>query len=226
MGVFISPYNILYEIPELRNLTKMDSLLSLAQLSDFIYSLISHGPDTGIDIELPISDMYHQFKKKEKSGWCYMHAMFMHLILHEYGRPSYVYDYGLRELEITHAVIIVQLMDKDYLIDPYFNRYYVDNKEEPLSFAVLLKLIKQDCNNIKSKYGKSQKNIKQGSVYQKIAPQQFEKSVLESWKANQNYDKIMTKTYNSLNPLYLLNNVIQKTRVVIKVNGKKYLEFF
>lgn len=226
MEVFISPHNILYEIPELRDLSKMDDLLNIAQLSDFIYSLIPHGPDTGIDIGLPIPQIYHQFKNKEKSGWCLMHAMFMHLILHEYGRPSYVYDYGLKELEITHAVVIVKLLDEDYLIDPYFNRYYIDNKEEPLSFTALLKVVKEDCNNIRSKYGENRKDVKQGPVYQKWAPEQFEKSVLESWRANQNYDEIMMKTYNNLNPLCLLDNKIQKTRILIKINGKKYLEFF
>lgn len=214
------------EIPPLKLITKILNFSDLLRLSDFVYTTIPHGDDSGIDIGYSINQLYWQFINKKKFGWCYMHALFYHLILQEYGRESYVYDYGLSKPQITHVVVIVTIRDYKYLIDPYFNRYYVDENNNPYTFSDLLEMIKKDPSKIRSKYGSGLKEIKRGNEFIKASAKDFEAGVLDSWRVNQNYDKVMMETFNDLNPLLLMHQKIQKAVILKKVDGTRYFDFF
>jgi hypothetical protein len=214
------------EIPILDKIKRIETVVDLAQLAGFVFSTIPHGIDNGIDIECDVVEMYKQFMDKKKFGWCYWHAIYMHLLLKEYNRESFLYDYGLQEEQLTHSVVIVTLKDKKYLIDPYFNRYYITMKNVPLLFHELLSTIKKDPNNIGIIYGKEKKQVRQGDKYVKMTPEEFVDSVMGSWKINQNYDEIMMDKFNNKNPFLLIPEKIQKVVVLKKLDGSKYYEFF
>jgi len=214
------------EIPGLERITKIQEVNDLVRLADFVYALIPHGEDNGLEIEYSVNQMYWQFVNKKKFGWCYMHALFYHLLLQEYGRESYLYDYGLPNPQLTHSVVIVTLRGDEFLIDPYFNRFYVNGQKNPHTFSNLLDLIKNDPSKIHSIYGTSLKEVKAGDIFRKTSPQEFEAGVLNSWKVKQNYDEIMMKTFGGLNPLLLMHRKVQKVSVHKKVDGTKYFDFF
>lgn len=216
-------YN-LQEIPI--KINKIETVTDLARLADFVYSTIPHAMDNGIDLNYNVAEMYWQFINKKKFGWCYMHAMYMHLLLKEYGRVSFLYDYGLQEEQLTHSVVIVAIKDNQYLIDPYFNRYYVNKKKEPLSFRELKVKVAKGSEEIKAVYGAGKKQVKQGDIYIEMTGPEFFQSVLNSWKVNQKYDEIMVERFNSTDPLLLLPRKIQKVIVLNKIDGTKYYEFF
>lgn len=214
------------EIPPLKKITKIQDVSDLLNLADFVYATIPHAKDNGLDLGSSINQMYKQFVDKEKFGWCYMHALFYHLLLNEYERESYIYDYGLPEPQLTHSVVIATLRDEEFLIDPYFNRLYVNENKKPITFVNLLKKIKEDPSEIYCSYGSGVKEVKAGSVFNSTSPQVFEAGVLDSWKVNQNYDEIMRETFNDTNALLLMGKKIQKVAVRRKVDGTKYFEFW
>ena len=214
------------EIPLLKKITKIHDVSGLVNLADFVYTTIPHGADTGIDIEDSVNQLYRQFVNKKKFGWCYMHALYYHLLLQEYGQESYVYDYGLPTPQLTHSVVIVTLRDDKFLIDPYFNRHYVNGEGNPLTFVKLLELINSDPSRIHSSYGPGLKEVKAGPVFNLTTPQDFEVGVVNSWQVKQNYDEIMMKHFNSTNALYLMTRKVQKAVVHKKVDGTKYFDFF
>lgn len=219
--------NSLMEIPVLREITKIDTVADLTRLSNFVFSTIPHAQDNGIDLKYNVSEMYWQFINKKRFGWCYWHAMFMHLLLKEYGRESFLYDYGLSTEQLTHSVVVATLRDERFLIDPYFNRYYANEKgDKPLTFHDLLIEAARESDKITTVYGKSKKLVKQGDEYVEMTGQEFEKSVMDSWKVNQNYDKVMMEKCKSKNPLLLIPKKIQKVKILQKLNGNKYYEFF
>lgn len=218
-------YN-LQEVPILRDIFKIDTVADLARLSDFVFSTIPHDIDNGIDLKYNVVEMYQQFINKKKFGWCYWHAMYMHLLLKEYGRESFLYDYGFSEEQLTHSVVVVTLRNDQYLIDSYFNRYYANKNKEPIAFHDLLIEAAQESDKITSVFGKSKKIVKQENEYVEMTGQEFIESVMNSWKMNQNYDEIMMKKCGSKNPLLLLPKKVQKVVVVQKINGSKYYEFF
>ncbi len=213
-------------IPGLNKITKIHDVADYVRLADFVYKTISHSMDSGIDLDYSVNQLYWQFVNKKRFGWCYMHALYYHLIVQEYGRESFVYDYGLPAPQLTHSVVVVTLRDDKYLIDPYFNRYYVTEKGNPYTFPDLLAMIKTDPTKIYSKYGPGLKEVKQGDKYIETSPEQFEKGVLESWRVNQNYDKIMMEKFNSTNALLLMHCKVQKAKVCKKIDGTKYFDFF
>jgi len=212
-------------IPELERIKKIDDFTDIVKLADFVYSIVSHGPPT---YQMNISDLrgiYNDFKSQKSFGWCYANAVFMHLILRQYNRDSFIYDYGLRDERITHTVVICVLKDEKYLIDPYFSRYYADSNEIPLSFNSLLTNIRNG-NKIISIYGKSKKLVKQGNDLVPMNPEIFEQSVLGGWKAECNFDNALMKKFNSVDALKLIPLKIQKGRVITKADGQCYYEFF
>lgn len=212
------------EIPVLKKITKLDNVADYARLADFVYATIPHAMDSGITLDHSINQLYWQFVNKKKFGWCYMHALYYHLILQEYNRDSYIYDYGLPVPQLTHTVVIITLRDEQFLIDPYFNRYYINNEGNPYSYYSLLKMINKDPNQIHSKYGPSVKDVKAGDVFNPVPPQEFEAGVLNSWKVNQEYDKRMMKNFNSTNALHLITRKLTKMGVCKKADGSKYFE--
>lgn len=215
----------MYEIPELREIPKIDNFDDLIKLSNFVFKTIPHAGDTGIDIEHSVSQIYNQFKNRQKFGWCYTNSLYMHLILSHYGRSSYLYNYGLDKAQLTHTVLIANIGASEYLIDPYFNRYYISKTGFPLTFYDLIKAIKNN-DEIFIKYGSNKKYVKQGNNFIEWTPQQLQESVFNSWVVNLNYNQIMHDTFKDNNVLLLIPKVFQRVRVLIKIDGKKYFEFF
>lgn len=217
---------MLHKIPEIHDIPKIDTFDNAFKLSSFVFSLISHSDNIEtIDINENILDVYHKFKKKEKFGWCYTHALFLHLLLSEYGRESCIYNYGIQEHELSHAVTLLTIRGKQYLIDSYFNRYYVNEKGKELTFQELLNSIKES-KEIKIIYGKEKKFVERENSYEEWSPQELENSVINSWKKKKNMDKILMEKFNEINPLLLLTMEIERVIVLKKANGSKYFEFF
>lgn len=221
------PVQVLRKIPEIRNIPKIDTFEDAIKLSGFVFSLISHSDNVeSIDINESLLGLYHKFKKKENFGWCYTHALFLHLLLMEYNRESCIYNYGLNEYELSHAVTLLTIKGKRYLLDPYFNRYYVDEKGKYLTFEQLLNNIKKS-KKIKTVYGDEKKEVEQQEdKFEEWSPQRLVDSVIDSWKKNKDMNKIMKKKFNSIDPLMLLTVEIERVIVLKKASGAKYFEFY
>ena len=219
-------YHYRDEMPELIYFSKVDTIEDAVELSDFVFSLIPHSGDVkDFDVNRDVVQLYGDFKRKLRFGWCYHNAMYLHLMFQLFHRDSYVYDYGLADLQITHAVTILTLNDQEYLIDPYFSRYYVDENDNPIPFPRLVELAEKDPSKIKSVYGEKKKQVKQGE-FVRWTPQEFEQSVLNAWEVQVDFKNNMMKAFGSTNPLCLLPKKIQKTRVLKKITGARYYEFF
>lgn len=214
-------------IPEIP-VHKIDTLDEALALSNFVYSVVPHSQN--VEIHYKYSDIrgiYNDFREKRKFGWCYANAMFLHLIYREFGRPSLIYDYGLASEKITHAVVLIRIRDVDYLIDPYFNRHYVNQSGDPYTYKSLIDAIKNGgIPNIRSKYGTSLKDVYLNGSFKKIDGKSFESSVLEGWRAIVNYDNVMTKRFGTLNSIVLLPLRNSSARILNNSDGNGYYEVY
>ena len=223
--------NNLEKIPELGNLRKIDDFSDVVKLSTFVYNLIPHDSNDKRSLDIgakSLLEYYELFKKKKFFGWCHSNALYLHMLLKKYGRESYVYNYGLRGSDFTHVVVVVTLKEDQFLLDPYFNRYYVDEKNKPLNLNELLKLIYTAPERVRSVYGEEKKSVyfEENKMFIDIRAKDFEGSVLNAWRVLSEFDKIMLEKFNNINPLLLITQKVEKTNVLMKLNGELYFEFF
>ena len=219
------------EIPELETLRRVDDFSDAVRLSAFVYNLIPHDSSDkqSLDIEAKsLLEYYRLFKEKKFFGWCHSNALYLHMLFKKYGRESYVYNYGLRGSDFTHVVVVVTIKEDQFLLDPYFNRYYVDEEKNPLNFNELLKLIYTTPEKVGSIYGEEKKLVysEEKKSFVGIHAKDFEGSVLNAWRVLSEFDKIMIEEFNNLNPLLLITRKIEKTNVLMKLNGEPYFEFY
>lgn len=218
------------DISELDTLRRIDNFSDALKLSSFVFSLIPHYTKDRqpIDVCKDVFQYYKLFKENKFFGWCHSNALYLHLLLKKYGRESYVYNYGLKDSDFTHVVTVVTIKESQYLFDPYFNRCYVDEENNPLSFNELLKKIITDPESVKSVYGGGKKAVyfEDNEKFMWMSPQDFEISVLNVWRTLLDFDKTMAENFNNINPLMLIPQKIEKTNLLMKLSGEPYLEFF
>lgn len=220
---------MMIKIPELEPFKKIDTIDDLVRLASFVFSTISHSQESSqLDIEKSVEENFYSFKTHEIFGWCHTNALFYHTLLNLYDRDSYIYDYGLQKYKFTHVVVIVTLREDQYLIDPYFNRFYSDRHKNPLTFKELKDLIKNSPNSIQSKYGKGVKKVYQeySKDFVDFTGEKLEKSVINSWKVLSDFETEMKKIYGDTNPLLLIPNKISRTKILKKLDNTSYFEFF
>lgn len=131
----------------------------------------------------------------------------MLMLLDKCGISAYEYNYGLCNTEFTHTVMIVN----GYLLDPYFNKYYVDKMGQLINFKVLLQMIANRDFSFSNVYGSSlkTKRIEKAGEYDFISltGQEWEESLMNSWK-HKSFCEIMKSEFDSTNPdLLLLNDI-------------------
>jgi len=217
------------DIPELKEIRKIDTIEDAVRLAGFVFSTVCHAQETSpLDVQEGIVENYKLFKAKKMYGWCHTNGLYYHLLLNHYGRESYVYNYGLKKHQFTHVVVVLTIKDDKFLIDPYFNRYYVNKDNEPLTLSNLFDLIKKDPEEIQSVYGEQHKEVYQEGEkgFVKFTPQRLEHSVINSWKVLSNFDNIMRDNFNSINPLLLIPQRLGKIKILNKIENKPYFEFF
>lgn len=211
---------LLDNVQELCKIGSVNTFEKVFELNDFVFSLIPHNiMKEPLDINKSWYEYYDLFKKKEFFGWCYTNALYLLVILKQFGVDSYLYNYGIREKKFTHVVTIVTIKNTQYLFDPYFNRYYTDENDNILSFSELLVKIKCVPKNIKSVYGNSTKPVFQEGRgdFIDFTPQRLEESVINSWKVCLGFDQ---------DPLLLLLRKIQRVSVLTDSHGAYYYNFF
>lgn len=220
----------------LKNVSKIASRVpavnhfqDLVELLDIVFTLIPQHEDINMSSDLNPDDIGETFKKfqnREAFGWCHANANFMHFVLREYSRESYVYDFGVQGGRITHAVLVVTLGKNRFLIDPYFNRYYGDEKGGVYTFDNLIGLIKKDPSLIYSHFGKGKKPIFQGGKFIELTGQEFEVSVLEGWRVNFDLENVLRNAFGDTNPLNLISRKVQCSTALRKRNGNTFYEFW
>lgn len=224
----------LTKIPELAQIWRLDTIQNVALLANFVYTLVPNDIDTGFDLSQDVVALYNKYKNKENFGWCYSSSLYLHMLLKEYHKDSYLYNFGFTEKDtghadrnISHAVVIVTIQDNQYLIDPYFNKYFIDRvSKQALTFDKLILFSKYYRNRIESVYGPGLKPIKRKDSFIEVEPQIFEKMIMDFFKTELDYDNVMTKNYKTTDITALLSKKISKVRVLAKMNKELYYEFW
>lgn len=184
---------------------------TLLLINEFVSELIPifHSSPYMIKKEDTVESLYKRFKNREIGGWCGISTLYMLMLLDKCGIPAYEYNYGLRKTEFTHTVIIAN----DYLLDPYFNKYYVDKTGQLIKFEALLKMIADRDFSFSSIYGTSGKikRIDKAEKYSYISltSQEWERSLMDSWKQKSLCEAIKLE-FNDDNPHLLMLNDINK----------------
>jgi len=206
---------------------KVDIPEDSLKIAELIFSVIS-SPEVAEEFRIDdLKILFEEYISKKKAGWCYENAMFMHLILNEYNRPSYVYNYGIEKTRLTHAIVIVNINGIEYPMDPYFCKCYVNDNNEFMSFDDIINHIEnKNCDKIKSLYGNGLKAVYMNGSYKMLNGENFEKKVYEDWINNFDYNNMMMKIFNSTNPLNLMKYKLNRARIVKKIFGEPYYEFF
>lgn len=209
------------------NVNKIDTFEDIVALCRFVYNTVPHDNKKSEFIQ-DVKVMYHLYTTKKDFGWCHANASFLHLLINEFNRESSIYNYGIEKGSLTHVVVCVTIHGIKYLVDPYFARYYVSSSGDPLTYSSLMGLIaKGKYDKIHNKFiDNCVKEVKQGDYFVGIKPEDFYKMVFNSWIVCCDYKKIMLETVGTVNPLALLPLKLQETRVLKKVDGSPYLEFF
>lgn len=187
----------------------LNSKKFLNSINDFISELIPIFSSCPYEIkkEDTIEDLYEKFRNREIGGWCGLFTSYMLMILNKCGIDAYAYNYGLCNTEFTHMVVIAN----GYLLDPYFNKVYIDKAGELITFKTLLQMIADRDFSFSCSYGQSikTKRIDKGEKYEFItlSGYEWEKSLMQSWIIK-SFDDIMMEKFGDVNPyLLLLHNL-------------------
>jgi len=184
---------------ELSDLKIIKDFNDLLRVNNFVYCLI---PWTIVPFieklsALDLNYVYQKIKVKDIGGWCGINAEVLRLILKGYGIPCRPYNFGLEIYQFTHVGLLVQICDKEYFIDPYFSKHYVDTQGNRLDINSLLKFIeKQEFEKFIPIYGPGKKEVQTNSGWVYMTPQELETSVRDSFFLL-NYEKIMLRYFNS-----------------------------
>jgi hypothetical protein len=205
-------------IKELENITKIETLADVLYIRDLVFSLIpwTLEPFTGNAIEKGVENLYNGFKNRTISGWCGLNAEFFRLIICGYQVRCWSFNYGLAKYQITHVATVVDLCERStfielnglpFIIDPYFARHYLYMDEFPLTYHQLIDFIhKRKMDLITTSYGNVKKPVwdikNQGFLYK--TPQEFERTILNFYKTDLNYDEIMKKIFGDIDPKLLM----------------------
>lgn len=211
---------VLDDIYKLHEIQIIDTFEKAVELNDFVFSLVPHNiKKEPLDVNKPWYEYYELFKEKKFFGWCHTNALYLLILLKHFGRESYLYNYGIREKTFTHVVTIVTIKDSQYLLDPYFNRHYVDENDNPLTFNELLDRSVHAPDSVTSVYGDSMKTVfhEEVNAFVDFTPQRLEESVVNAWRVNLGFDG---------NPLSLITQKIQKVAVLTKSRGDYSFDVF
>jgi len=186
-------------IKELESIPEIRSIQDIISINNFVFSLIPwtkkpYGKNLSC---VDIQELYEKLKGKEIGGWCYMCADFLRILMGKYNVSARLYDFGLAEYQLTHAVTIITHDQTEFIFDPYFARYYIfDGKI--LQFEKLFNLIRtQQFESIVSVYGDGiVKPIECADGWEFWTPLKLEESVMERFKA-MGYEKVMQEKFNS-----------------------------
>ena len=205
-------------IEELEGIDKITGFNDLIKIMDWIYSLI---PRTSVPYEKPITmqdieGLYVDFNTFQIGGWCGLNAEFFKWILEGYQRLDPLnlryrsYNYGIQELKLTHIGVLVEIDRMEFLLDPYFNRYYVHKDGFPLQFKDLLHLVQERKED---KYrsvfqGSKKPDMKEDGTVLYLSPEELLKGVLEIFETN-GLSKAMKSIFNETNPDLLMLLKIQ-----------------
>lgn len=216
-----------YMCNDTTDIYRIDEFKNVVKLVEHVYTFLIN-PEEAEDFKLDsLENLMEQYSTKKRSGWCYENAMFLHLLLNQYNRPSLVYNYGINGTRMSHAIVLVEFNRKYYPVDPYFCKYFRDNNYNILDFDNLIKLINNsEFEKILPVYGESKKQIYVNGSFVNMKGFDFEKQIMKDWVDNFDYVNIMDKEYGSINPLNLMKSKLNYTRLLRKISGDFYFEFF
>jgi hypothetical protein len=209
-GNSMSPFPF---IPELVDLERITGFNDLTKIMNCVYTLV---PWTEIPYEKEIKfenieTLYRQFKKLEIGGWCGLNAEFFKWIIEGYRRldPFGIryrsINYGISSKQLTHICVAVEIDRVEFLLDPYFNRYYIHKDGYPLRLDDLLYFVRErKTTKYKSVFLNSTKPaIRLDGYTEEVSPQVLLKEVLDSFELN-DFTRIMQNTFGSTNPDLLM----------------------
>ena len=86
---------------------------------------------------LTLDDIIRLVRKDVGGYWCGGVAYTLYKAYKEAGFRAWVYHYGFHSA-LTHATTLVEVRDKIYLQDAYFNLEFLNSQKEPLAFFEVL----------------------------------------------------------------------------------------
>jgi len=195
-------------IKELEDVPKVENLSDVLKVNAFVYSLIyaardPYNPYTHKD---SVESLYRRLLTEEIGGWCGLNAFFLEKLMNAYGVECRTLNYG--DLEKAngnkfHVVCIVKFEKKEYLIDPYINKYYCNTDMSPMTFDLLMKNIEdRQMQNIVPVYGKGYKRIFSYDEWVSIDPKSFDERL--TLHAKNLAGEILKKKYGSDNTYLLM----------------------
>ena len=210
----------------MRFISRIDNPMDAFHMAESVFNLIWCTEKAEEFIIDNIKNLMVNYQSGMKSGWCYENAMFLHLLLNSYNRPSYLYNYGIKNTRLTHAIVIVEFEGEYYPIDPYFCRCFTDGSNI-LTIKQLLEKIKlRDFDSITTLYGTGFKKVYSNNQTTEFTGKNFTDQVMNDWVDNFDYNNIMVREFGHTNPLELMTRKIEKVRILRKWSGELYYEFF
>ena len=180
---------------------------SVANINNFVFSIIpcTVTPYTGNEfrkLKNPIPFLLNEFVNHTMSGWCSLNAEFLLMILKSINFPCRMFNYGIRG-SLTHATVIVTIESKEYLFDPYFNKYYI-YKNEPVTFNDLMLLIDKP-EEISCVYGPSLKFYDlHNDLKGYIDGQTYEKMVINNHINTRRLNEVLIEKFGNTNIFNLM----------------------
>jgi len=180
-------------IDELKYIKEIKNFNDIIKIRDIVYSLV---PWTEENQDLTdLREIYPKLKKREFGGWCSFHAKVFKEILQGYKVPCEIFNFGLHGYGITHVANIVTYLAKDYFLDSYFAKHYVDNEGYILELKDLMELIQmRRFEDIHASYSSVEKSLQQEGGWVNVCPIDFEKNILTFFESK-NMDKILRKIF-------------------------------
>jgi hypothetical protein len=205
---------------------RIDTPMDAFRMAESVFSLIWCTKKAEEFIIDDIKNLVVNYQNGLKSGWCYENAMFLHLFLNNYNRPSCLYNYGIKNTRFTHAIVLVEFKEEYYPIDPYFCRCYTDGSNI-LTIKQLFEKIKlKDFDSITTLYGTGVKKAYLNDQTTEFTGKDFADQIMKDWVDNFDYNNIMLKEFGHTHHLELMTIKIEKVRILRKGSGELYYEFF
>lgn len=201
----------------LDDIYKLDpnSVETLLSINAFVSELVPViKPPYRIKEEDTIESLYERFINREIGGWCGLTTEYMRILLNKCGISAYVYNYGFRNTQFTHTVIVAN----GYLLDPYFNKHYVDATGRLMSLETLLRMITDRDFSFSSVYESSIKTKridivgKSGFLY--LTGREWEETLMDAWAQKAFHEKLRSVFGDDKPCLLMLYSLIKKKKSV------------
>jgi hypothetical protein len=177
-------------------LDKIETMADVLKACSFTFSLIPWMPVpyqvTGKDT---VEDLSIRFRNKEIGGYCGLSSQYFNMLMKHFKVPCQKFNHGLPGYKISHMTNVVTVENNQYVIDPYLNRWFTDNKGNFIPYEHLIFMIQErKLSEIKTVYGPGVKPMFWGNSWRNMTPQSFADVVMASFD-KVDYNNVMKKIF-------------------------------